>query len=68
MLISHVFLSVTQKIRVSSNGNGNDARIVYERLRLSCLIPVNVTVTQRPNGLRSRNPNPGFWSIFIVRG
>jgi len=28
------------------NGDGNDARIVYKRLRLSYLILLNVTVTE----------------------
>ena len=40
------FVNIAYKIRVSSNGNGKEARIVHKRLRLSCLILLNVTVTE----------------------
>jgi len=46
-----------------SNGQGNDARIVYKRLRLSCSILLNVTVPELRNGLRNRNLNPKIWFI-----
>lgn len=36
---------------------GDEARIIYKRLCLSCLILLNVTITERRNGLRSHNPN-----------
>ncbi len=50
----------------SFNGNGNDARIVIKGY-VSRINFFNVTVTERLNGLRVRNPNPSLWSIFILR-
>jgi hypothetical protein len=45
-------------MRVSSNGNANDARIVYERLCLSCFIFFNVTVTECRNACLREAPPP----------
>jgi hypothetical protein len=58
---------IAQKIRVSSDGKGNDARIVYKRLRLSFLILLKLTVTGNRNGLRHRNlyPKPIF-NVFSL--
>jgi hypothetical protein len=55
---------------VSSNGYGNDARIVNKRLRLSSLNSLHVTLTHNRNGLRGLNLNPftGFLINFKKGG
>jgi len=59
----------SDKKGISSNGKGDDARIVKNRLRLSSLIHLNVTVSECQNNLPARScfgEGRGFVTLTIT--